>query len=120
MLPKSGKIKRQSISPPILLGILLTIIIGFLIIANLKITQKKIELQSKLEFLQKEIENLERRNAELRTKITQQREENYLERVARERLNLKKPGEEVVVIIPPKEKNKEVQKEKVWWNPLTW
>ena len=126
MIAKYKKNKKESQSSvffSILLGIIILIVIGFLVISNFKINQKRAELTPQIKTLREEVQILEERRQILEARIFQAGEEDYLEWKARERFNLKKPGEEVVVILPPEEKNdviKEREKERVWWNPFSW
>lgn len=110
MITKTKYFKRDSSRRQIffysVLGILWVAVMVFLIFTNLKISQKKKELSSQLSSLEKEIQILEEKNQQLKTEVSKQETESFLETEARERLGLKKPGEEVVVVLPPKE-NKE-------------
>lgn len=56
----------------------------------------------KIEEVQKEIKGLEKENQTFKAKVFQQGTKDYLEKEAREKYNLKKPGEEVAVIVEPK------------------
>ncbi len=81
--------------------------------------QRRAELIFQIEDLEKEIQGLEKRNQELKAGFSQLSDEDYLEKEAREKLGLKKPGEEVVVVLPPPESEKEVkEKEKGFWQKL--
>ena len=115
MLAKFKKSKKRNSYSTLLFSIMIFLLIsgtvGFLIISNWKISQKRTELNSKVEALKKEIGILEKKNQELRVGISQ----ISLEKEARERLGLKKPSEEVVAILPPEEKEKEQPKEKNFW-----
>ncbi len=96
-------------------------IIGFLIVSNFRINQRRTELNSRIGELKEKIQVLEAKRQELQARISQSDEESYLEKEARERFNLKKPGEEVVKVLPPEQKTEEAQKpEKKWWNPFCW
>jgi|GEM_PF-6496531 len=93
--------KRVSaISGVIIIVLIILGVIHFLIIPNFERYQTRAGLSARIEKLKKEIESLEKRNQELKAEISQAQEENYLEEVAREHLNLKKLGEEVVTILP--------------------
>lgn len=120
MITKTKKFKkgtRQTIFFSTLIGFLVLLIVGFLIFSNLKISQRRAELTSRIEALKKEIQTLEEKNQQLRAGISQVETESYLEKEARERLGLKKPGEEVVVVLPPEEE--EVKKEeKSFWQKI--
>ena len=60
-------------------------------------------------------------NPELKKHLFQTEEslaEDYFETEARERFNLRMPGEKVVTVIPSTEDAQE--EERKWWNPFTW
>jgi len=100
----------------IILGILFFAIIGFLAVSNFRINKKKIELQSQADSLKKEIQILEEKREQLRAGILEGESETFLEKEARDRLGLKKPGEEVVAVLPPKEttQNTTQQNKSLW------
>lgn len=121
MIAKSRKIKRegrQSIIFSIFLGALTIAVIGFLLVSNFKINQRRAGLIAQLESLKKEVKALEAKKAELQVKVSESTSETYLEKEARERLGLKKPGEEVVVVLPPEEKAQEKVENKGFWQTL--
>lgn len=124
MIAKFRKTKKgswQNIFFAVFLGLLILIVVGFLFFANWQMGQRRRELNSQIEALQKEIQALEEKHQTLEVDLSQSAEESYLEKEARERFNLKKPGEEVVTILPFKEEiQAEKERETVWWNPLTW
>ncbi len=106
MIPKGRKIKKgstfQNIFFPILMGILFFGIIGFLVISNLRINQKRGEMLGKIDLLKAEIQTLEEKKKELEAGISQTGQESYWEEKAREQ-GYKKPGEEAIVVLPPQE-----------------
>ncbi len=108
MIAKNRKIKKdkrfQSIFFSVLIGVFLSAVIGFFIVSNLRISQKRGELVEKTEELKKEVQLLEERNEQLKSGITQTESDAYWEAKLREQ-GYKKPGEEAVVVIPPEEKN---------------
>ncbi len=107
---KKGR-SRQTILFSVFLILLFFLAIGFLIISNWRINQRRSGLTSQVRNLQEEIQVLEKKNQELKAGISQTSSQSYLEEVARESLGLKKPGEEVVVVLPPPEEEKEVKEE---------
>jgi len=113
---------RRDIFFSVLLGVSLLLVIGFLISTNLKISERRKKLASRIENLKKEIQILEERNKELKEKVLRAGSKDYLEKVAREQLGFKAPGEEVVVITKEEEKEeKETEKEEEnrnWWEKL--
>ena len=109
----------QTIFFPIILGLMILATISFLVFSNLKINKKRLELNVRIENLKKETEVLEGEKQELSAKIFQVGTEDYLEKEARERFNLKKPGEEVVVILPPEESQEEgLGEQKSFWQRI--
>lgn len=65
----------------------------------------------KVQALEKEIDDLERKNEELKSGLNSASQESYLEKEAREKFQLKKPGEKVVAVLPPEEIPEPVLKE---------
>ncbi|MBU0476509.1 septum formation initiator family protein [Patescibacteria group bacterium] len=118
MITKKTKKRKsyQAIAVFIVLGLFGSMIFGFIVFSSWKISQKRTELKAQIEVLKKEIEILEKKNQEFQAGISQISKEDHLEKEARENLGLKKPGEEVVVVLPPEEVNKEKDKqEKNLW-----
>ncbi len=92
-----------------------------MVILNLKINNKRIELNLKLDSLKREIDILEKENKEFKAQTSQVLGEEYLEKEARERLNLKKPGEKVVTVVPQNkeaEKSQEAAAPKSFWQNI--
>lgn len=96
---------------------------AFLIFYNIRIYQKRAELQGRLENLKNQIASLEARKNELESVIQVGTTQEYQEKVLREQGLYKKPGEEVVTIIPPEqvqEEQKQARESRAWWNPWSW
>lgn len=91
---------------------------------NIKINQKRGELEEKLQFLQAQTGQLSIRKTELEKQIGAIESEEYQEKILREQGLYKKEGEEVVTILPPEivsaEFKKAEEQERAWWNPLGW
>lgn len=118
---KIGKARpRKNIFFPILLGVVLLLVIGFFVVTNIRISQRRAKLTARIESLKKEIQILEEKKTQLQEKISQAGSKEYLEKVAREQLGLKAPGEEVVVVTKEQEKEKETAEEKSFWSPQGW
>ena len=106
---------RKNILSPVLIIISILAVIGFLIFSNLRISQRRAELRSQVEAIEKKIQLLEEKNQELRAGIIKTQSESYWEEKIREQ-GYKKPGEEQVVVLPPEEsKEKETKAEKSFW-----
>ena len=109
-------INQTSLFFSILISFLILLIIGFLIFTNVNIVLRRAELTERVEELRKEIQILEQKNQELQTKIVRAGKPDFLEERAREELGLKKPGEEVVLILPiEKDVEKSIEEEKTFW-----
>jgi len=115
---RSREDSRQNTFFSLLLGGLLLIVVIFLVVSNLRINQRRADLTSKLDNLKKEITDLEKEKEDLQAKAAQGNDQSYLEQQARERFNLKKPGEDVITVIPPEQVQATTTKEasKPWWN----
>ena len=77
------------------------------------------DLSKEEKYLQEQLMILEERSKDLQFQTAQSEAEDYLETEARERFNLKKPGEKVVTVLPSEEEDGE-NTERKWWNPFTW
>lgn len=127
MIAKKRK-KRNSAFQNILVGVVFLFIfgggIGFMSYQNIKINQKRGELEGKLQSLQAQTAQLSTRKAELAQQIGEIESEEYQEKLLREQGLYKKEGEEVVTVLPPEvvsgEVRQEEEQERAWWNPLTW
>jgi cell division protein FtsB len=103
--------KENSVAPfSFIAGLVLLGVIGYLAIADWRIYRAGAELKQRLTILQEQMQKLEQRNAELEMLLAKTQTEDYLEKTARERLNLKKPGENVVAIVPPEKQEAGLQK----------
>ncbi|MEK7664455.1 MAG: septum formation initiator family protein [Patescibacteria group bacterium] len=85
-------------------GILILIIALLLIIADVKIYQKKKQLNYQIESLKNKIQDLKSRNSSLKEGILNADKEQYIEKIAREELNLQKPGEKVISFVATESK----------------
>jgi cell division protein FtsB len=108
---KKKKNFAHSVLPQTILGILVVAAIVFLVYSNIKISEKRARLTEQLQSLKEQVQELEERKRELQAGVSYQGSEEYLEEVARERLNLKAEGEEVVAFLTQENENKEDQEE---------
>jgi len=97
-------------------GIILIILISFLVYKDVSIYRKKIRLNEEIAELKEKIEQAKLKNENLKENIAQADSKDYLEKVAREQLDMQKPGETVVAFITSQESQKEENaKEKKSW-----
>ena len=80
----------------ILLGIMF-VMVGFLVVSNWKIGNKRADLRIRINDLQQEIQELEKEKQGLQAGIQLVTEDEYVEEKIRNQ-GYKKPGEEVVVV----------------------
>lgn len=114
--------KHKSIKETIVSIILLFVVIffiGFFIATNWKINRRRVNLNEQILTLEQEIQVLEEKNTELKYKKEETESDEYIEKVARDQLDLKKPGEEVIVV---QEKEPavtrdfgEIKEKETWW-----
>ena len=120
MITKTRKKRSyQSLLASIFIGILTLGLIGFLVVSNWRINERKSELMSRIESLKEEIQTLEEEKAKLLAGIDMSQSEENKEKVAKDQLGLKKPGEEVVSI--KQEQNEEEVKQeekKSFWQKI--
>lgn len=117
---KNGKSWKNKISGFILLFIII-IFIGFFSYVNWKINKRRSDLLEKISSLEQELQELENKNQELKQKQAEAGTGDYIEKVARDQLELKKPGEEVVVIQKEPasaESSGEAEENKTWWDKI--
>ncbi len=119
MITKFRKRKKDNfwkeVFLPAVLGLLVVVIIGFLIFKSLEVHQRRIQLVSRLESLKERIEELERKKDILQVGISQAEKEEYIEKIAKEELNLQKEGEKAVGFILPEEKREDRKREENFW-----
>jgi len=104
-------------------GIGVILVTSWLIVGNLRIDQKRKELDLKISALKEEIQKLKDRETFLQSQIfrTEEEEKEYLEEVAKDDFGLKQEGEEAVAIIfepdqenPDQDDNVLSEKKSIW------
>jgi cell division protein FtsB len=79
------------------------------------VAQKAYALYGERKRLEAELASLQQKKSQLEEGLSRFQSEAYLEREAKSRLNLKKPGEQIVIIVP-----EEKQREAVITPPSFW
>jgi len=123
MITNFKKKENKSFSASNFLGIIAVVVIllitGFLVFANIQIKQKRDKLNQQVAAIEKQIKDLQNKNEEFREGISSYENEDYIEKVAREELSLQKQGEKVVgFILPPEQSEKNQGKN--FWRPESW
>jgi len=119
---KTKNSKFPKIGNVILAGILL-FLIGFLAFSNFKLYQKRKKVNLKVDILNQKIQKLEKETKKLKKELLAINNLDYLEKVAREKFNLKKPKEKVIVIkreVSFKKEKKEKKENNFFQNWLNW
>lgn len=91
-------------------GILILSIVVLLVVANFRIYQKRESLISRIENLKNKIEDIKNENSNLKESISKADDNEYTEKIAREELDLQKPGEKVFSFVMAQ--NQELQNNK--------
>lgn len=86
-------------------GIIIFIILCLLVLDSVKIYKKRMELASQIQNLENKMQDIKNKNEELQQGALQVNDNQYIEKVAREELDLQKPGEKVFSFIMPQTEN---------------
>lgn len=121
MIPKYKQIKKRSwqdIILQVVFGFLILTILGFLAVSNIRISQRRAALNSQIDKLKAEVKAAKEKKQELQAQVNQSLQGEYLEQEAREKLNLKKPGEEVVTVLPAETNKTDEPKKQSFWDKI--
>lgn len=114
MIAKFKRIKKRKKKfsfLTIVFTVVIVSLIGFLALSSFRISKKKTELYDKISILEERLHELRQRRKNLEANISYQKSEEYIEEVAREKLNLKGIGEQSVSFIREEEEEEENKKE---------
>ena len=103
--------------------IIILLVIAYLLFVVGKTLYQSYQVRREITGLQNDIINMKAANKDLSEQILYYQSSSYQEKIARERLGLQKPGEQVIVILP-EPKPKIVEKDpydsipnyQKWWN----
>lgn len=99
----------------------LLIIIVFLVFADIKVYKDKRKLDLLVNNLKEKIQAIQNKNNTLEQGIARADDKDYIEKIAREELDLQIQNEKVVSFIMPKPQQKEEASiGKNYWNPKNW
>jgi cell division protein FtsL len=101
-MPEQGRKIKKILGSKITLFFLLLAFI-WLILNLVNIYYRKYKINKDINDLKAQIEKTEKNNQQVSAMLDYLSSQSFLEKQAREKLNMKKPGEEVVIIEPPKE-----------------
>jgi len=124
---KLGKRKKRLFESVVVTGVFIgvfVLIVGLFIFQNVKIGQKRGDLEKRAQELQAQVQELSVQRQALEANVEKTQTQEYQEKVLREQGLYKKEGEQVVTVLPPEAtvETEPVQekKERVWWKPWTW
>ena len=103
-----------------IVGIFILLMIVILLIADVKIYQKKRELVQRIDDYKKQIEDIKKSSQTLKSEIANSDNVDYLEKIAYEQLNKQKPGEQEIIFIAPPEDANISAKPANFWDTKTW
>ena len=88
-------------------AIFILFILAVLIIGNIRIYQKRQEFLVQVASLENQIKDMENRNNNLKQGISKTNDGQYIEKIAREELDLQKPGETAVSFVVPEDESQD-------------
>lgn len=100
--------------------IIFILLVGFISVSVIKIYKKYKESKILAEKTEQEMKELEAKKAELESSIAKLQTESGAEKEIRNTLNVKKPGEEAVVIVEKNEENGKIGSEKQGFFSRIW
>lgn len=105
-LHKSGKWQRirDVLKTSFLVNIILAFAVFGVVWSGIRMGVQALSMRRESEDMNRKIAELRQKKAQLEAYVQELQTKEAVERRAKERLNLKKPGEEVVVVMPPEKK----------------
>jgi len=101
--------------------IFLLAIIIFLIFADIKIYGEKKKFDLQVDNLEKKVQSIKEENNKLKEGIAKIDDKDYIEKIAREELDLQMQDEKVVsFIMPESQKKEEINTDNNFWNFKNW
>ena len=124
---KFGKRRKKLFESAVVSGVfaaVFVLVLGLFIFQNVKIGQKRADLEKRAQELQAQVAELSTQRQALETNVAEAQTQEYQEKVLREQGLYKKEGEEVVTVLPPEVPAEsapaEEKKDRKWWNPFSW
>ncbi len=117
------KQKREFSANKLLLisgAVLFLVIASLLFFANFKIYLKKQELIKEVDSYKKQIEEIKKKNKTLEEGIVKADDKDYIEKIAREELDMQKEGEKVVSFVMPEHLSVQERKTERFWSINYW
>ncbi len=116
-LQRKQKIKKQMYSWPILLALFLVVLLTAR--GTYSVLKKKQDSELYVKNLQKQTLDLNNRQKELEKSVTYLKTEEGIDQEIKQRFNVERPGEHVVVIVDPKQiASTTTPENSAWWKSL--
>ena len=77
----------------------LLVVLALVVIANMNVYKKKRELGTQIKGLEQKVQDLKEKNSQLKESTARADDQSYIEKVAREELELQQPGEKVISFV---------------------
>src|SRR3990167_4983607 len=103
-----------------LVKIFFLIIIVFLIFADVRVYKDRKKFNLQIDNLKEKTQALQKKNNTLEQGIARADDKDYIEKIAREELDLQIPDEKVIAFIMPKEQQEEINASSNILNLKTW
>jgi cell division protein FtsB len=97
------------------MGVVFLVAIVVLVVADIKIYQKKKKLVAKIDVYEKQIENIKKSSQTLRDEIANADNVDYLEKLGYEQFGRVRPGEKEYMFIEPEQKAYVSQEKNSFW-----
>lgn len=118
MITKSKKEKKNDLRSLVFGALILLMIFGatgFFLYSNVRLKQKREDLDSKLKSLQQELQELEKQNEELKSGINRSGTESFEKEKLYEQGYVEQGAQQVVVLPPEEEIKEENPEQKNFW-----
>ncbi len=109
-----------SFFPLSLIKFFFLLIIIFLVFMNVRVYKEKRKFDLQVVSLEKKIEGLRQKNSQLEQKIARSDDKDYIEKIAREELNLQMPSEKVITFLLPELQQGEINSSGSFLNIKNW
>jgi len=104
-----------------LVKIFFLMVIVFLIFINIKVSDDRKKFRFQINSLKEKIETIKNKNNTLEQQITRADDKDYIEKIAREELDLQRQNEKVITFIMPETRQgEEINTSNNFLNPKVW
>lgn len=116
---QKNDLRERIFSSKITKFVFLIVILTFILV-DIKIYKDKKKFDSKMSLFKERTEEIKKENKNLRRQIEKTDDQDYIEKIAREELDLQREGEKIVNFIMPESKKAQDSAEKNFFNFGNW